>query len=88
MSYHRGTLAEFNTWHDTVKIAERYPKVGNVSGVPTPANQQTVAYSDAILHPTNSDDYIWQDGKYPREGETMLSESEVKALGWFPEELI
>ena len=34
----------------------------------------------------NVDDYIWVDGKYPIEGESMLSLAEVKVLGWFPEE--
>lgn len=86
MSYHRGTLAEFNTWHDATKLAEGLPKVGSVNGTPAPGNQQTVAYSDAIAHPTNPDDYIWQDGKYPIEGKTMLSQSEVETLGWFPSE--
>lgn len=87
MSYHRGTLAEFNTWHDTVKTDEGLPKVGNQNGIPAPQNQQTIAYCDPIPHSVNVDDYIWIDGKYPIEGESMLSLAEVKVLGWFPEEV-
>lgn len=84
MIFHRGTLEEFNIWHDAVKIAEGYPKIGYINGIPAPQNQKTVAYSAAVSHPSNINDYIWADGKYPRIGHSMLSLEEVKVLGWFP----
>lgn len=87
MIYYRGTLSEFNTWHEAVKIAEGMPRVGYINGQPAPQNQQTVAYSESIQHPDGGDDYIWSDGKYPIEGKTPLSKEEAKAFGWFPEVL-
>ncbi len=83
MMFHRGTIEQFNTWHDAVKVAEGYPKIGYINGIPAPQNEQTTAYSYAIPHPNNNNDYIWEDGKYPRVGETMLTLAEVKTLGWF-----
>ena len=88
MTYHRGTLTEFNTWHDTAMISASIPsegRVGFVKGVLAPDNQRTVAYSDAVLHPSNADDYIWVYGDYP-DGES-LTLTEVQTMGWFPEEL-
>lgn len=63
--YHRGTLAQFNTWHDSAKLSEGLPKVGYVNGIPAPQNQQTISYSDATQNPNGSDDYIWLYGAYP-----------------------
>lgn len=90
MTYHRGTLEEFNAWHENVKILEGIPidgKIGNVSGVPAPNNQRTMTYSDPISHPVNEDDYIWGYGKYSDENKEILTISDVKILGWFQEEI-
>lgn len=87
MTYHRGTLAEFNTWHQVAKVAAGIPaegRIGSVNGKPAPDNQRTTAVSRVIIHPTNKDDYIWSYGEYP-DGDD-LSISEVKALGWFGED--
>ena len=87
--YYRGTLTEFNTWHEAAMIAENIPtpdgKVGFVRGRPAPDNQRTTAYTNAIAHPTNEDDYIWAYADYPDESKASLSEEEVQAAGWFPE---
>lgn len=89
MSYYRGTLAEFNTWHDAAMVSEGIilpdGKIGYVKGVPAPDNQRTIAYSSTILHPANADDYIWFYGDYPDDNKTPMSEDDVIAAGWFPE---
>ena len=63
--YNRGTLQQFNLWHNAVKLAESIPRIGYVNNVPAPQNQGTTAYSDAIQNPDNSNDYIWNYGAYP-----------------------
>ena len=83
--YNKGTLEQFNEWHDRVKILEGITpegKVGFVDGVPAPDRQRTTAYSQASKHPTD-DIYIWQYGAYPT-GETFTS-LQVREMGWFPE---
>ena len=89
MTYHRGTLEEFNTWHSAAMINDEIPipdgRIGFVNGIPAPNNQRTVAYSSAVLHPSNAGDYIWAYGDYP-DGES-LTLIEVKTMGWFPEEV-
>ena len=89
MTYHRGTLTEFNIWHDAAMISENIPipggKIGFVNGIPAPDNQRTIVYSGAALHPSNTDDYIWVYGDYP-DGES-LTLTEVQTMGWFPEEI-
>ena len=89
MTCHRGTLAEFNTWHNAAMISDDIPmpdgRIGFVNGVPAPDNQRTIAYSKAVLHPSNANDYIWTYGDYP-DGES-LTLTEIKTAGWFPEEL-
>lgn len=85
--YHRGTLEQFNIWHETVKIAEGITpagKIGYVAGKSAPNNQRTTAYSEAIPHPLNENDYIWQYGNYP-ESEILTTE-DVIAVGWFNSE--
>lgn len=89
MTYHRGTLAQFNTWHSAAMISDDIPipdgKIGFVNGIPAPKNQHTIAYSTATLHPSNADDYIWVYGDYPdRESLTL---TEIQTAGWFPEEI-
>lgn len=89
MTYHRGTLEEFNVWHDAVKILEEITsegKIGFVNGVAAPDNQRTVAYSLKIAHPINDNDYIWSYGSYVS-GKDSLSLSDVKLAGWFPKEI-
>lgn len=89
MTFHRGTLEEFNIWHDAIKISKDISeegKIGFVNGVAAPENQRTVAYSMLILHPANENDYAWAYGDYPGE-KASLSRQEVKTLGWFEEEI-
>ncbi|MDB2415444.1 hypothetical protein N9W34_06705 [Rickettsiales bacterium] len=86
MTYNRGTLAEFNIWHDYAMMAEAISasgKVGLVKGVPAPENQRTMAYSVVIKHPVNADDYIWAFGDYPHADKDQLSLDDVAAEGWF-----
>jgi len=66
--YHRGTLAQFNTWHIAAKTAYGIPEdgiIGFVDGKPAPENQRTTSYSIAIQNPAGGDDYIWNYGSYP-----------------------
>jgi hypothetical protein len=84
--YHRGALDEFDSWHNPVIITEGLPRTGSVKGLPRPNNQKTEIYSEAIAHPTNQDDYIWQYGSYLDVGKASLSQSEVITEGWFNEE--
>lgn len=86
LMYHRGTLVEFNTWHDAAKTSYGIPEgglIGFVDGVEAPDKQRTLAYSDAEPHPTNSDDYIWLYGDYIDGSKDDLDEDAVIALGWF-----
>jgi hypothetical protein len=88
MTYHRGTWTEFNSWHEAAKLAEGIPpegKIGFVNGVPAPDNQRTTEYSSAIAHPVNEDYYIWLFGAYPMQGKDVLSDEDVRAVGWFAE---
>ncbi len=85
MMYHRGTLADFTTWHDAAKIAEgimNEGRVGAVRGVPAPQNQRTTSYAIAIPHPSNTDDYIWYHGEYPDAAKPILSQEDAVAAGW------
>jgi len=77
--YHRGTLEQFNNWHEPIKIKEGLPIMGYVNGVPAPENQWTVAYSSTVKNPNGTDDYIWNYGAYP----TDLPIVDVNDLGWF-----
>lgn len=89
MTYHRGTLAEFDAWHQTAMVQESISpegKVGFNSGQLAPQNQRTTAYSDPIPHSSNSDDYIWSYGAYPHAVKEKLSMDDVISLGWFPDE--
>ena len=90
MTYHRGTLAEFNAWHAPIKITEGIVgdgRVGCINGVEHPENQRTTSYATTIPHPINTDDYIWYYGDYPDAEKTSLSQSDVEAAGWeFPTE--
>lgn len=78
-----GTLAEFNTWHDTIaKPGEGITgkgKVGYVGKTPAPYNQLTTAYVAPIKHPI-LDQYAWEHGAYPRG--TNKTIDEIKTLGW------
>lgn len=82
--YHRGTFSEFNTWHNGAKVAEGLPKVGYVNNVSAPFNQQTTAYSLSVQNPNKSDDYIWQYGAYRDSNKTILLQSDIDNLNWFP----
>ena len=68
--YHAETLEKFNTWHDNVKSLEGITAGGIIglrNGVPDASSQKTVAYSEAVPHPTTSDFYYWFCGDYPDE---------------------
>ncbi len=83
--YHRGTLAEFDTWHTAAKISDGIPdegKIGYVKGVLAPLNQRTMAYSVPVEHPVNADDCIWCYGKYPDTEKTVLSQEAATTAGW------
>ena len=87
--YHRGTLSDYNAWHDPVKILEGITAEGKINsnkGKPAPNKQRTTAYSNATAHPSNADDYIWDHNSHPDGALTVYSKAEVEALGWFPEE--
>lgn len=82
---HRGTLSEFNAWHNQAKTSEELPKVGYVNNTPAPYNQKTTAYSQAIKNPNKADDYIWPFGAYPIKDKAILSQADVINLNWFAE---
>ncbi len=85
--YNRGTLEQFNAWHENVMALEgiipNEGKVGDINGVPAPQSQRTVAYSKAVAHPVNPNDYIWVYGDYP---DAVISVDEARTAGWFAEE--
>jgi len=88
MTYHRGTLAKFNTWHSAALVSAGIGaegRIGLVKGYLAPNNQRTTTYSSVISHPSNADDYIWGYGNYPDGEKTSLTRTEVKTAGWFPE---
>ena len=91
MTFRRGTLAEFNTWHDAAMIRANIPtpygRIGFVKGVPAPDNQRTMVVSRAILHPSNADDYIWSYGDYPDIKKPLLTLTEIRTSGWYPGEV-
>ena len=85
--YHRGTLEEFNTWHDSAKISANIPhegKINAISGIPAPDNQRTIAAASAISHPTNQNDYIWIFSHYEDTQRPKFSLEEVKTEGFLP----
>ena len=86
--YNRGTLAQFQAWHNTAMAAENIPnpegKIGYVNGQPAPDSQRTTAYSQTIQHPLGGDDYIWLCGNYCTNKNLDLEQ--VKLLGWFNDE--
>ena len=88
--YNRGTLAQFNIWHEAAMASEEIVlpngKVGYINGIEAPTNQRTIAYSEAIPHPINNDDYIWDCGSYPSDIELTIDD--VKSLGWMLGEII
>ncbi len=83
--YHRGTLSEFNIWHNNVKSILGLPKIGYINGQLAPNNEHTLAYVDTIQNPDKSNDYIWNYGAYPINGKIQLSQSDVNNLNWFME---
>ncbi len=90
MTYHRGTLAEFDAWHnitmDDAGIVTPAGRIGNCKGAPAPDNQRTVVYSTVIPHPTNEDDYIWIYGAYVDSDKAILSQDDVLTAGWFAQQ--
>lgn len=88
--YHRGSLQEFNAWHDAAKIIENIPaegRIGYVNDIPAPENERTFSYSYTIQNPNLSDDYIWLYGDYPIDGKEVLSYDNFINLGWLPQEI-
>lgn len=83
--YNRGTIEEFNIWHEAAKRAEGLPEIGYVKGAPAPQNQQTVNYVDAVQNPNGADDYIWPYGAYPISGKIDLSQTDIHHLNWLPD---
>lgn len=85
--YHRGTLVEFNTWHDTAMLSEEIPtpegKIGRVNDVPAPSKQRTTSYSRPIQNINLTDDYIWDCGKHIDNSKDVLTKDDAKAIGWF-----
>lgn len=84
MTYHRGTLTDFQEWHERAKQSEHIPaegKIGEVLGHPAPDAQRTYAYVTPIQNPDGSDDYVWLYLAYPN-GLPDLTQEEVNELGW------
>ena len=85
--YHRGTIEEFNTWHDVAMASEGISasegKIGRVNGNLAPDNQRTVAYSTAMQNPDLTNDYIWVYGDYVDAGKAGLTKVDAEAAGWF-----
>lgn len=69
--YHRGTLTEFEAWHEEVKISE---------GIPT---ERTTAYSVAVQNPNSSNDCVWLYGNHPIQEKEVLTYEDFLNLGWF-----
>ena len=88
--YQRGTLAQFEIWHNAAMEAENIPapdgKIGYVNEQPAPSRQRTITYSQAIQHPLGDDDYIWLCGNYCDSQAFTLEE--VRQQGWFAEDVL
>ena len=86
--YHRGTLAQFNTWHNAVMVKEGIPingKVGFVNGEPAPQNQRTIAYSSVEANPNALNDYVWLYGAYKNNFLSVYTEYPIGfTLGYIP----
>lgn len=84
--FNRGTIAEFNSLHASMKASEGITaegKIGTRLGVPSPNTQRTYNYSEAIPHPVNDDDYIWGYGAYIDNTLPVLTYEEAATEGWF-----
>ena len=87
--YQRGTLEEFNQWHEKTKLAYGFPPggiVGLVNGRPAPNNQRTVNYVESAQKPDKSNDHIWPHGAYPDGDKVKLTLNDIKNLNWFSSE--
>lgn len=87
--YHRGTLAQFTTWHNAAKLEEGIPpegRIGYVLGIPAPNNARTYNYSETIQNPGGGNNYLWEFYAYPDDDLPQLSRAEAEAAGWFPPE--
>jgi len=71
--FYKGTIEEFTPWEEAACIAE---------GIP---NKDTTNYSEAILHPTLADNYIWKFGKYDTLMLPKITYEEALSQGYFPE---
>lgn len=79
--YHRGTLAQFNTWHQAAMIKEGIPaggKIGYANGVLSPNTQRTTAYSGAQANPNVADDYVWLYGAYKNSSLSVYTEYPIE----------
>ena len=86
MTFIRGTLDEFKTWHNKEKARQGIPpegKIGEVEGVPAPNNQRTYNVTAPIVNPQNKDEVAWKttQSEIPQ-GKQSLSEEEFKILKW------
>ena len=91
MSYHSGTLQEFNNWHETAKSLESIDesgKIGFIKNNAAPDNMRTYSYSTAYEHPEISGQYLWAFGNYPIEEKTVITYAEAVSLGWFESEYV
>ena len=80
----KGTLAEFNTWHDNIKNQETIPaegKVNCVNGIPAPKNQRTFEYAIPKKEGKDLDNYIWCVGKYPINGKSTFTIIDYEEFG-------
>ena len=83
--YHRGTLEEFNIWHESVKLAYGIPPagiIGYINEQPAPNNQRTIAYVRACQNPNGNNDYIWPYEAYPDPNKTKLSQEDINNPEW------
>ncbi len=87
--YHKGTLSDFNKWHEAVKVDEGIPpdgRIGFVNGKPAPNNQRTMHYSMPVKHPRDTDSYVWLHGDHADRKKTKLTKEKAKTDGWFSED--
>lgn len=76
--YHRGTLEEFNAWHEPINQALGYPLSPIESG-----KMYTQRYSNAIQNPNDDNDCIWLYGDYKDNKFSSMTREEFIELKWF-----
>jgi hypothetical protein len=83
--FYQGTLAQYNTYQTWVSDPARanISEGGNVyqvKGIAAPEKQKATKYSEAITHPTNEDDYVWEFGAHKNDAYGLTEYTLIEAI--------